>query len=337
MKSLSVWIATGCILALLSGCSTPKRTIAIAPPQAAPEWYLNPPANDAQWLYGTGEGGTINEAKNEALSALLSRLSVQTRSSFEVRTTSQMGDQRRYDQKMAREIHSEVAQIRVGNHELHASQQLTHDRFVALVRSDRQAFTTALKGDIDQALRHIEGRLTGLKQHSIIQRHSFLGSASQKGDQLRLKVAILEGLEPGFDGGDFLARIASIQRAYDQVSSRLRFTLQAAHSHEAQMGEVIKSALSHEGYRLDSQPGEGLLSITLRVDSAISQARGLTIADIVLVIEVSDDKGGMVGGHRHPFRLGAERGIDRAVEGAASKLEQRIDTQGIMSVLGVAL
>ncbi len=325
------------LLAGLSGCASSKPTVAIVEEKPLPHWYLNPPANDHQWLYGTGVGRSVAHARSEALEQLLSQLSISVHASLSVQTQSRQGDQVGYSQQMAHEVRTEIAQIRVGNHQLLEAKELASDRFAVLIRSDRQGFIDALSRDLHEKLDRLHADRSRLERSHILKRYGQLREAHEAHDQMVVTLTILRGLDPAYDARSIEASIGELLDAYAALRESLRFSLNGEGVHTQSMIAALRSGLSEAGYTLSDRTGEGRLHTRVEVQSALSQARGLQIADIILTLEVQDVHQQTIGGNRHTFRLGAERGLDRAIESAASQLERTIEREGILAVLGLEI
>jgi hypothetical protein len=97
-----------CLL-LLASCLTPTA-------HQLPNWYLTPPANDANYLYGAGSGGNVDDAKKSALSAIAEQLKVTISSSFDLsRRESTVNDNSIYSENSKQKILSKVEQIEFNN------------------------------------------------------------------------------------------------------------------------------------------------------------------------------------------------------------------------------
>lgn len=120
---------------LISGCSPLKQSNAA---QDIPSWYLNAPNNNTSYLYGTGQGDTVDESKNMALNNLASKLSVNVSSvisSYKSVTSSNNGNSD-YSKDVSQDVSVEVEKMRFANYEVEKSIQ-QGNYFFTLVKVSR--------------------------------------------------------------------------------------------------------------------------------------------------------------------------------------------------------
>jgi len=79
------YIISICIALFIIGCGGSGQP----EPVAYPSWFLNPPANDGSFLYGTGEGRDIDSAKASALNSVAASLSITVSSELKKNESSQ--------------------------------------------------------------------------------------------------------------------------------------------------------------------------------------------------------------------------------------------------------
>ncbi|MGE4295795.1 MAG: LPP20 family lipoprotein [Campylobacterales bacterium] len=327
-------LAAVAALTLIS-CAQPKPKIEIQKPKPLPAWYLTPPAHDAQWLYGVSLGGSMEEATREALDNLLAQLSVSVESSLEINTQARQGDVSDYTQETRRTIRSEVAKIRIGNYQVAEAEQIKYNQFAVMVRSDRNGFAQSLIDELDVRFAQIADRMKTLASGHIAERYAFLKQASAQAEGSLPTVAIVKGIKPGFDDKGYLEKTRQIGEAFASVRQNLRFRLNAQDGPSAKMGQPLQAALAKEGFALGG--GAGALEISVRTESKRFEASGLEIADFLVLIEVREPSGLAVGGNRHTFKTAASRGMETALESAASQLDRKIQSEGIAAVLGLTL
>jgi hypothetical protein len=101
------------IIAFFTACVGEKKNT----PIQLPKWYLNPPANNFTTLYGTGEGKTLNEAKNNALKDMSEKLVVSVASSMNsITTTSDDGTNSSYLKENIKNVKVEAKKITFSNY-----------------------------------------------------------------------------------------------------------------------------------------------------------------------------------------------------------------------------
>ena len=64
------------LLILLTACATHNDNL--------PDWYIKPPANNANYIYGAGYGYDLDNAKKSALNAAAEKLKITISSNFDL-------------------------------------------------------------------------------------------------------------------------------------------------------------------------------------------------------------------------------------------------------------
>lgn len=120
-----------------------------------PSWYLNPPQNNQELLYGIGEGFTINEATKNALENLSSRLMV-TISSNTVSSSKSFTDYREYTTKTTtQDIKSEIEKLSFNNYKVEDSLSMDR-RIIVLLSSSKNDMTKTLQDQINTLYKELD-------------------------------------------------------------------------------------------------------------------------------------------------------------------------------------
>ena len=83
---------------------------------ASAAWAENPPADNSHYFYGVGYGGSVEDAKNDALSQISSKISVSVASTFSSSTAvERLGDQEDVLQKIKNDVIAKNKQIEFTN------------------------------------------------------------------------------------------------------------------------------------------------------------------------------------------------------------------------------
>lgn len=123
-----------------------------------PDWYLNND-EDSTYLYGTGEGDTLREAKSMALNDLSSQISTRIESAVTIEQ-SQVGD--RQSSRAEAKIDMSVLGIQLDSIE-HVAQEEVEGRFYIKARIEKAKIISQINGEIDNVKIEINAILGDIK------------------------------------------------------------------------------------------------------------------------------------------------------------------------------
>ena len=135
---------------LLNGCGAQKDLL-IPQKRDLPSWYENPPRSSSHDLYALGNGRDKKSAITDALTQMVSTLSVSVSSKFTAKTISQEGKTSSSSSVYENEIESEVKTIRISNYEVVESKQLGFKKYAVLVKSNKKKLFTSMKKELEAA------------------------------------------------------------------------------------------------------------------------------------------------------------------------------------------
>lgn len=107
-------LSLGFLLLFLSGCGADKRVV-IAKKKEIPSWYEHPPKSSSSELYAVGSGRDKQTAITDALTQMVSTLSVSVSSKFSAKTVVREGSVNSSSGVYIDESTSEVKNIRISN------------------------------------------------------------------------------------------------------------------------------------------------------------------------------------------------------------------------------
>ena len=244
-KSFHTLLAT---LLLLLGMSVHAGEI--------PSWALNPPADDARWLWGVGEGQNIGLAKRNALKDIAAKLQVTISGQIENEINVTNG----VVNKKARSKVAEVVQKTVFRNYLVEKTDHSGGNYLLLLKVDRKAFTAETKatlGNLDNSLQQALSRLdnnTPLNQYIILQR------LQPDLDKAADTAQILIGAEPGGEGLNYLRKYSKLQNQISHAAEDLVFRIQASPA-DQDIAAIINTYLNEAKIRTSKTAGN-VLSIS---------------------------------------------------------------------------
>ncbi len=323
------------LIIIFSGCGSEKRVV-VAKKQELPSWYTSSPQTSSTELYSVGEGQTKQDAISNALSMMVSTLSVSISSQFNSKTVIKEGYKSSNQATYTNAIQSDVKKIRISNYELLNSKKIGYKRYVVLVKSDKKKLFEGMQKELDQKFHMIESKKkTLINQNTIKKINSYKEFKNSLVDAPNTLI-VMSVLDSSFDETVYLKKLEKIEKKYDALVSNLTFSI-SANSTASNLKSVISKGLSAK--RLKIVKGSGRDHFSLHVDSKIQKATsyGFTLARSAIDITIKDYKGVIIGSNKLNIVGQSTQGYKIARENVAFKLGEMIKKEGIAKVIGLKI
>ena len=125
-----------------------------------PNWYLKAPQNSSEYIYGTGESNSIDNAKNEALNNMSARLVTSVGSSL--KSTTKSSSDGTYSKDVSKQLKVEVQKIRFANATIEKN-AVVGNNFYVLAKVDRIELFNTKKKDFNVLNTRIDTRYKQLE------------------------------------------------------------------------------------------------------------------------------------------------------------------------------
>lgn len=326
------------LIFLFGGCSTTKPEPSIHKEKPLPQWYLVPPNRSKTYLYGAGEGSTPKKAIHSALANMASKLGIFIASNY----TSTLSSRKMYREYVAQSIvsniQSEIASIRISNYEVIKNEQWRYNRFIVLVRSDRNKFIQGLIADIDRKMNRIKSKEPMIRTGNAMACYRFYAESSATIDTMFPTLLILTTLSDNFDDSAYLKYAKKINHDFLTLKNSITFSLQGDR-HSSGFMEAIRVSLTDQHLKVTGHPvrNDNHIIINLRTTIQNSRSYDFDIAKTILEISVKDNQNNIIGGNRVIINGQALHGQEAALDNAAKKLQAMMKKDGTGKVLGISL
>jgi len=118
----------------LSGCKEAPKPNKHSYSDNIPKWYTNPPKSTSKVIYGTGNGSSVKDSKNNALIEAISKIIVSVESDYSKTTIVNSKNGRKdVENKISDVTKIEVKNIIVSNYNLIEQKKLGFDNYATLV------------------------------------------------------------------------------------------------------------------------------------------------------------------------------------------------------------
>jgi len=319
---------------LLLGCGSDKRAV-VAPPKVIPSWYHSPPASNESELFAVGEGKNKEDAVANALSAMISTLSVSLSSDFSAKTVVKEGRTNSSDALYINDVKSSVKEIRISNYELLNTASLGFKKYAVLVKSNKQQLFASMLQETQQEFSLLEKKEENLEGANGLKKLSFYKEATKSLKNLPNKLIVMSVLDTSFDGSEYLQKMQAFEAAYENTLKNLTFFVTTS-KNARNLQAVIEKGLSREKINIATE-GEEKMHFHVHIQANIQEANsyGFTLARSELKMTTKDTHGVSVGANRLSLIGQSSQGYEVAKQNLAFRLSELIQKEGVARVLGL--
>lgn len=297
--------------------------------QAIPSWYLSPTPNSETYLYGVGEGKTLQEAKNSALNDMASRLSVTLDSSInQYKQSVSFNTTQSYQKKITENINVEVKAINFTNASIEHSEVVANSFFV-LAKVNRQELFNSYKNAFDLSESTVNSTVQNSKNKPILERIYTLQAALPTIEKATSQAIILSAINTQFDSNRYLMKYTTISNDISTLKDQLKIKIATNLSQKLFANEFI-DALNQEGYKVSNSQHN--LEIQLLSTVNYSIALGWEIAKVSTTISVISE--GKIVSNNIISSIGrSSSSSENALLNASKTFKQEVLKKGLNAIL----
>jgi len=316
--SLAVFFITSC-------ASTPKNSF------EPPFWYITPKQNNAENLYGTAEGYTLEEATKYALADAAARLMVSISSESSLIREE---NQNSVNEEMRQNVRQNVEKISFTNFKVTKSEKLGQKFFIQ-IQIERDPFINQQK----ERVTSLEKQISDLDKNSAgknpIQRRNSLIKILDLGKELELKGRIISGAGENFNLRATLDKLATFQSQFDKISDKIEFYFEINSPKE--IAKIIRNSLNKEKIKISpnrNSNDSGQVVIRIKSSSKTNQIYGAFMTKLEIDFENLADGKVLAS---NTIEVTGSSSISEKESYAASlkSLEEKIEKDGILKVVGI--
>lgn len=315
---------------LFVACSQNEPSLSSNKANAIPSWYLNPIPNSAQYLYGIGEGRTLQEAKNNALNDMASRLSVTINSSVSqykqsVSYNNSLGS---YQKNITENINVEVKAINFTNASIEQSHLATNSTFV-LMKVSKQELFQSYKTLFDLSEHTINSAVLANKTKPLLEQIATLQSLNETIEKARSQAIILNAINNTFDSNKYLMQYNTLQNNTIALKDKVRIKLSTNESQKLFANEFI-DVLNQEGYKIASAQPNTEIQLISTLNNSMSL--GWYIIKATTTISVISN-GRIVSNHTISSVGRSSSSQENALVNASKTFKLEVQKKGLNSIL----
>jgi len=265
---------------MLTGCGKQKNS---TPTNLVPKWYLIAPNNNALFIYGTGEGYNLKEAKNNALSDMSSRLIVSVGSVMNstVATTSDGT----YSKNTTRDTKVEVKQIKFNNVKLEKTTQSDKIIYI-LMKVNRHSLFDEKKRELLSEDKQLDTKYKALEKLTVLEQIFALKNLESDILKAKEKAIVLYAIKNDFNYESFIVKYDRYLAQDDKLKQSISMSVKS-NDENRYFADIISQALNEKKYKLVDNNTDINIKLTNKI--RYSQARGWKIAKVSTTISVSSN------------------------------------------------
>ena len=328
-------ISLGFFILIFSGCGAQKRVV-VAKKKEIPSWYEHPPKSSSSELYAVGNGRDKKSAITDALTQMISTLSVSVSSKFSAKTVVREGSMNSSNSLYTDESTNEVKSIRISNYELLESQSLGFKNYVALVKSNKKKLFESMKKEIEQDFEIIEKEKKNVAHLNMMKHLAFYEKSKESLVSLPNTLFVMSELNTAFDGDRYLSKAQAINAEYEDLLSSITFSINS-NSEAKNLIASIAKGISAKKLKIVNSSGKSHFTIMIKSDIKRASSYGFTLARSAITITIKDSTGAVIGSNKLNITGQSSQGFAIAKENVAIKLNALIEKKGIAEVVGLEL
>ena len=265
---------------LMNGCMGSSQPQYKSPQVSIPNWYINAPSSNYINLYGIGQGETIEEAKNNALNSISSKLLVNIDSTLE---TTKISSQDSYSKESKQNIKVEVEKIQYTNTEIEKN-ILINDNYYLLVKVSRTKLFEENKKKFDLINSKLDKNYQELSKKSIFSKIIELTEMKPDITTNEKKALVLYAINNDFDYSSYLKKYSSYLNEIDTLKDTIKINVTSNNNKYYFLDELI-DLINTNKYTV-SKSANSDIKININNKIRYSKARGWIIAKVSTTLTV---------------------------------------------------
>jgi len=208
-------------LFLINSCASKQKVV--APKTQTPVWVSHPPKSNNFELIALGEGENQQDAINNALSFIISTLSVSLSSDFSAKTVVKEGHVNSSEATYVNKTQSHVAKIRISEYEILHVRRLGFKRYAALVKVNKQKLFQGLQNEIDQKFEIYDNDIKNIENSDVLKQLSTYKNMQKSFGYIENALVVMKVLNKEFKDKKYLIKMNEINKKYQFLLEHISF------------------------------------------------------------------------------------------------------------------
>ncbi len=320
-------LATLSIALAFSGCigGTAKKEVPL------PQWYLQAPNNTAQFLYGEGEGSSIEEAKQNALNNMASRLVVSVSSTIDSSTRSTTSDNgSSYSKDVSKNVKVEVQKIKFTNATVKNS-EMVNGKLYTLMEVNRPLLFAQKKGEFDSKDARAEELYSTVDGKAKLDQIHILQDIYPLLKEAKTQTIVLNAINNSFPYTIYTKKYDEYMDRLDAIKRECVINVKT-NTDEKYFADNLVDLLNQNKFRISDTMAKSDIIIDIKTSPKYSITSGWNIAKVSTTLSVISD--GKVVSNKIIATVGrSSTSQESALEDASKKFRSEIEKQTLDSVI----
>lgn len=245
---LSLTVMPLFFIVMLSGCGGASPSPDILQKDAQRVWVENPPSDSSKYYYAIGEGATQEDAKNNALSDVASRIMVSVSSSFasNVSVTRDNNDEQAVA-KLTKDVTAKVQQIEFTDVRVEERFQ-DRNQWIVLLKVDRQKLFQTYLRKLDENDKKAEAEWNAYTKGSIFEKLKLSRDVKNLLKEADSLFPILHALNQSFDDTAYKNKYRIYFKDMRELKSNMVIAINADKNSES-LAKLMREYLSRENMK----------------------------------------------------------------------------------------
>ena len=331
MKFLNskILISSTLLLATFSGC-VGELSLKKENNLSLPSWYINAPVNNKQFIYGEGEGSSLQEAKANALNSMAAKLVVNVSSSLQATTKTSTDNQgSKYSKDVTNDVKLDIEKIKFTNAKVEKSGTVSGKIYI-LMKVNREELFTNRKKEFDINDQRITKQINLLDNYPKLEQIHILQNIYPTIIDGKKSSIVLNAINNNFNHAPFMDKYDSYIDKIAELKNDSTIGI-ITNSKQRYFADSLIDMLNQEQYKI-TQNNSGDISIKLNNKIKYNMARGWNIAKVSTTLSViSANK---IVSNRIITTIGrSSTSKQSALESASNSFKKQIQKEGLDSII----
>jgi len=317
---------------LLSGCASKQRVV--VKKKELPSWYVNPPKSNSFELFALGEGQNQQDAITNALSLIMSTLSVSVSSSFSAKTVVKEGSINSSDATYINKTKSDVQKIRISEYEILHVKKLGFKRYAAVVKVNKQKLFEGLKNEIDQKFETYKNDMKNIQNLDALKQLAYYKDMEKSFSYVKNALIVMKVLNKNFNDKKYIAFMNKVTTKHQYLLEHISFWVI---SNVKSLSKPVISALTEQKFIVKNSRSKMHYNVYINAKIQKANAYGFTLARSEISFVTKDYQKRVLASNVIHVTGQSSQGYAIAKQNLVKRLNDLIQKEGVLKLLNLGI
>ena len=315
---------------LFLGCASKQKVVVSK--KEAPSWLIHPPKSNNFELFALGEGENKQDALNNALTFMVSTLSVSVSSSFSAKTVVKEGSINSSDATYVNQTQSDVKRIRISDYEILHEEKLGFKKYVVLIKANKKKLFQGLKNEIDQKFEIYENNEKNIQNSNALKQLSSYKKMIKTFAYIKNSLIVMKVLNENFNQKKYLEKMNSINKKYQYLLQNISFWV---YSNVESLSKPIIAGLTKQKFIVKKSKSKMHFNIYIKAKIKKANAYGFTLARSEVSFTTKDYANRVLASNVVHIVGQSSQGYAIAKQNLVKRLNALVKKEGIAKMLNI--